>query len=401
MPTFEYRARDPQGKIKIGAVEASTRQSATEILQANRFLIISLVQKEIGISERFNDLINPIRTKDKVVMTRQLSTMFEAGLPAVEAMKVLAKQTANPTLKKLITEIAANVEGGAKLSDAFAQYPKVFSRFYVNLLRAGETTGNLDKNLKTLADQMERNYQFITNIRSALMYPAFILFGIVVVMIIMMTFVLPQLSTVLGESGQELPFLTRVLIGVSDFFTNYWWAVIIALIGLGIFFYYYRKSPSGRRTLDLLKIKVPILGPVFQRLYIARFTSNLSSLLEGDIPIVKALEIVSRVVNNEIYREYLQETAEKVKGGASITSVIEEKKEIPPTVSYMMNVGEKTGRLSEILQKVARFYTNEVDASIKGIISLIEPALMVVSAVAVGFVVAAVILPIYNLTGAL
>ncbi len=396
MPLFEYRARDKTGKVVIGTVEATGKKTAVETLRKHDLVIIS-----IELKRKIEIIPARVSRKDLVVMSRQLATMLEAGLPIVIALKTLVRQTENPKLKDVLTDVAASVEGGTKLSLALAAYPKAFSNYFVSLVKTGETTGQLDKVLLVLADQQEKDYTLISEIRGALMYPIFIVVGLFVVGLLMIVMVIPQLTAILEEAGQELPIATRMLIGTSNFLTSYWWLVLIVILGIILAVRSYVQTEEGRKWWDGLKLRLPLVGDLFRKIYVARFAGSLSGLIIGGTPIVEALKIAGDVTGSEIYKEVFYETSDAVRGGKPITSVIEKREEVPPMVANMMAVGEKTGKLGEILLVVNNFYTKEVDTSLKGLVRLIEPAVMIIMGIAVGIMVAAIIMPMYNLAGAM
>lgn len=398
MPVYNYRARDKEGKIKIGEIEAASEKAAVRLLSEHDLVVVALEEeKESYNLEKYLTFLNRVKAKDLVVMSRQLSTMIVAGLPIVESLQVLAAQTQSKRLQEILEEVARDVEGGTKLSVAMGQYPKVFSDFYVNMIKSGESSGQLGKSLMYLADEMEKNYDLLSQVKSALIYPIFILGGIVLVGLLMMILVVPQLVTVLESFGGELPWTTRAFIGVSNFIGGYWWAIILAILICAGWFSYYVSTAEGRYNWDKFKLRVPLFGPMYQKIYVTRMTTNLSALIAGQIPIVEALKIVAELVGNKVYREILLETADKVRAGESINTVIKKSDLVPSMVGHMIAVGERTGELDQILEKVGQFYSKEVTNTVRGLISLIEPALLVVLGIVVGVILSAVLLPIYNL----
>lgn len=358
------------------------------------------MKKETLASRPFS-FLNRVTKKDLVIMSRQLATMLEAGLSIVESLRILVSQTTNPKLKDILVDVTGSVEGGAKLSDALVKYPKAFSKIYVSLVRTGETVGQLDKVLTEIADQEEKDFSLMSEIKGALMYPIFIIGGIIVVGIIAMIFVIPQLLSVLVESGvKELPLATRILMAVSNFLTAYWWLIILIIVASVFGFRAYIKTSEGRRNVDMLKLKVPVFGKLYKELYVTRIANSLNGLIKGGTPIVRSLNVTSEVVGNVIYQEILLETAQAVEQGRTISSVLAKREEMPVMVSQMIAVGEETGKVADILGRIANFYTNELDATIKGMIKLIEPVVLVIIGVAVFIMVSAVLMPMYNLASA-
>ncbi|MDP1709391.1 MAG: type II secretion system F family protein, partial [Candidatus Komeilibacteria bacterium] len=290
------------------------------------------------------------------------------------------------------------VDGGARLSDAFGRYPDVFSHFYVSMVRSGETAGKLDEVLNYLADQQEKDFDLMNKTRGAMIYPAFILSGLIVVGIVMMVFVVPKLTGILQETGGELPITTRLLIGISGFMTTYWWLGVMLFIGGVIGLYYYRKSEAGHKQIDFIILKMPIFGPIiFQKLFLVRFTRSLSTLLSGGVSLPEALKITSEVVGNDVYKEVIVQTIKEVEDGNSIATVFLTSSVVPNMVAQMLAVGEQTGRIDTVLVRLSDFYTREVDNAVANLVTLIEPLILMLMGVAVGVMVAAILLPLYNL----
>jgi len=330
-----------------------------------------------------------------------LSVIVSATIPLVQGLRILVNQTESPVLKTVISEVADDVEGGAKLSAALARHPNVFDGFFVNIIKSGETSGKLDEVLNYLADQKEKDYDLMSKIRGAMIYPIFIVGGLVVVGGLMMIFVIPQLTSVLKETGVDLPLSTKILIAVSDFFVNFWWLLLLFVGFIAVLFRLAIKTNSGRWYWDLLKLRLPIFGKMFQEIILVRFTRSLYTLVTGGVSLTKSLEIVSDVVSNSVYQELIRETAREVEDGNSMASVFLQSKEVPPMVSQMLNLGEKTGRVDEILEKLANFYSREVSNMVANLVTLLEPLIMMLMGVAVGVLVSAIILPMYNLAASL
>lgn len=346
-------------------------------------------------------LIGRIRVRDIVVMTRQFSVMIDAGLPITRALEVLIQQTENKKLAKVLEEISTRVQAGSSLSNAFKQYPEIFTPFYVSLVASGETGGNLADTLRQLADQVEKNYELTSSIRSALVYPAFILSAIIIVGLVLLIYVVPQLQTVFEEAGVALPIFTRILIAVSGFLVSFWWIILIIIVAAWYGFYRWIRTPNGRTAWDGFKLRIPIIGKILRKIYVARFTRTLGSLVAGQLPIIESITVASDVVNNEIYKSILLQTAERVKAGDTIIAALKEHEEIQPLVTQLIGVGEETGQLSFVLTKVADFFKEEVDRAVKNLTNLLEPAVIILLAVAVAAVVLSIIQPIYSLTSAI
>ena len=398
MPTFAYKALNIEQETSSGLVRAPSVDTAADILIEKGLTILVLKEKKDiirGIPMPF--LLGKISPKDIVIVSRQLSILVAANIPLVQSLKILLKQITNPKFKVIISEVVEDVEGGGKLSDALAKHPRAFDDFFVNIVRSGETSGKLDEVLLYLADQMEKDYDLTSKIKGAMIYPIFITSALLVVGTIMMIFVVPKITQVLKESGAKIPFATKVLIGTSSFLVHYWWLIALILFGIIIAFRVYASTGFGRYSVDLFKIKVPIFGKLFQKIAIVRFARSLYTLISGGVTLTRGFKIVSDVVGNTVYKNLILETSKEVEGGNPIATVFMKSPHIPPMVSQMLNVGEKTGKIDTILLKIADFYSREIDNLLRNLVTLIEPIVMIVMGAGVGLMVAAVILPMYNL----
>jgi len=400
MSLYDYRAKDLEGQTIEGAVEAASEQAALDELSERNLTPVFLqerTQKSVWqVSLKF---LNRINAKDLVVFSRQLAVMVAATVPLVQSLRILTKQTQNETLKIIISEVGDEVEGGAKLSAAMSRYADVFSNFYVNMVRSGETSGRLDETLSYLADEAEKNYDLMSKIKGAMTYPAFILVGMVVVGFVMMTFVVPKLIVILEETSTTLPTSTKILIATSGFLERWWWLVILVLIAAVLGVRVASRQGVGRLIWHRLQLRLPILGKILQRIYLVRFTRSLASLMLGGVPLTRGLEVVAGIVGNEVYRDLITRTIHEVEEGNSISTLFLESSDMPAMVSQMLVVGEKTGRLEEILNRLGDFYSREVENNVQGLVTLIEPLIMVILGLAVGVMVAAIILPIYQSIG--
>ncbi len=400
MPLYDFRAKDAVGHTTEGAVEAPSEQAALDELSERGLTPLYLQEREErGVFQLSLKFFNRVKPKDLVVFSRQLAVMVSATVPLVQSLRILMNQTQNDTLKIIISDIADEVEGGVKLSAALAKFSDVFSDFYINMVRSGETSGRLDETLNYLADESEKNYDLMSKIKGAMIYPVFILSGLVVVGFIMMVFVVPKLTGILKETGTKLPLATRILIGTSDFLQHFWWLVIILLIGLVIGLRVGTKQGVGRILWHRFQLKVPVFGKLFRHIYLVRFTRSLASLLMGGVPLTKGLEVVSGVVGNVIYQDLINRTIAEVEEGNSISTIFVESDAMPTMVSQMLVVGEKTGRLEEILNRLGDFYSREAENMVRSLVTLIEPMIMILLGVAVGLMVSAIILPIYQSIG--
>ena len=400
---FEYKAKNLNAETVEGTLEAINQSAAVNILASRKMIIISL--KESGALPIWRrslhiSFLERVSQKDMVFMSRQLSVMVLAGLPLVKALEVLARQTSQAFLKQVINIISEDVRGGTRFSTALAKYPKIFDDFYVNMVRAGETSGKLDEVLNYLADEQEKNYDLMSKIKGAMIYPIFVIIAVIGVMALMMIFVIPQLTGVLEESGVELPLPTRILITTSGLLTDYLLFVIIGIIILIFGLRFYFKSKLGKTALDKLLLKLPVFGKLFQKIYLVRFSRSLSTLIIGGIPLTSSLKIVAGVVNNNVYKNLILDAVIDVEEGRSISSAFMDEPYVPKMLPHLMVIGEQTGRLDEILQKIANFYSREVGNILEKLMTLLEPLIIIFLGVVVGGMVAAIILPMYKLASA-
>jgi len=396
MATFEYKALAENKQTKEGLVEAASKEFAAEILQEKGLSIISLTELALPKAGGLT-ILNRIKAKDVVIFSRQFAVMISANVAIVQTLKILVEQTANIKLKIIVSQIADEVDGGAKLSDALSKWPNVFSNFYVSVIRSGETSGKLDEVLNYLADEMEKDYDMMSKIRGAMIYPIFVLGGLTAVGVVMMIYVVPKLTGILAESGAELPLTTRILIGTSGFLANYWWLILITITIITVGLRFYISRPQGRKQIDYLKLKLPIFGRLFRLIYLVRFTRSMNTLIVGGVTVSNSLKVAADVVGNKVYQDLIEETVKEVEDGNSISSVFLKSKEVPKMVSQMLVIGEKTGKLDVILERITNFYSREISNIVANLMTLLEPLIMVVMGIAVGIMVAAIILPMYNL----
>ncbi len=399
MQFFDYKARDPQGRLLEGVVEAPSLDVAEGLLRERDIIVLSLRQgRKKVLFQGTLSFLNRVPYRDVVIFARQLAVMISAGIPIVRALRVLSKQVSNTTFRMIIEEIAQDVDGGAKLSSTLARYPQIFDDFFVNMIRSGETTGRLDETLNYLADQKEKDYDLRAKVRGAMIYPAFIVFAMILVGILMMVFVIPNLTKVLIEAGAELPIMTRILIGASNAMVHYWWLMLIILVVLIMVYRLVYKNPQGRYVLDGFKLRIPIVGKLFQKIYLTRLTRSLSTLVLSGVPIIPSLEIVGGLVGNEVYRRITLNTIKEVEDGKSIATLFAKHPSVPLMLSQMMTIGEQSGRLDLIMGKLAEFYNREVENSVANLVALIEPLVILVLGAGVGLMIIAILLPMYQVT---
>lgn len=397
MRKFNYEAKDnTTNKIVKAIVQAESEGEAAKLLSAQGFTTLSISEVQGGKNFLFN-LRNRITTKDRVIFTRQLSTLITAGLPLSQSLRTLVDQTPNERMRGVIQEVIASVEGGVTLHNSFAKHPEVFDKLFLALVSAGEASGTLDEALQQIANQQEKDAVIMSRIRGAMTYPIIVLFVILAVLIFMLVVVVPQVQKLYKDLHQTLPLITQVIVNVSEFIINYWVAILVGTILLGFFAYRYLHTDTGRQTLDVIKLNVPVFKSLYRRLYMARFTRTGETLLRTGVNILDMLSIAGEAVNNSIISEQISRAADKVKGGKDLSTALSAEEYFPKLVPQMIGIGERSGRVDEMLGKTAKIYEEELDEEIRMISTSIEPILMVVLALAAGGMVAAILLPIYSL----
>nr|HPL83665.1 type II secretion system F family protein [bacterium] len=357
---FRYEALDNQGAKTTGLVEADNSQEADSLLKDNGLILVSLEVANIkkGLSLSF---LERISMKDIVIFARQFSIMISAGVPMVQSLRILVNQTENKKFKKVIGEIGDEVEGGAALSDSLSKRPKIFSNFFVSVVRSGERSGKLDDVLDYLADEISKDYDMGAKIKGAMIYPTVVIIGMVIIGIVMMVFVLPKMMDILTETGTTLPLPTRILIGASNFIIHYWWIVVMIIVGIIMGIRAILRTPSGRYAWDSITLHLPIFGKLFQKILLVRFCRSMNTLLLGGVSIENSLAIAGDVVSNKVYQKLVQQTIKEVEDGNSISTIFLDSPLVPKMVSHMMQVGEGTGKLDAVFTKISEFYNREID----------------------------------------
>jgi type IV pilus assembly protein PilC len=398
--TYTYTAKNTAGGELVSSdVQAENEQAAAKLLMGQGLFPITIdEQKEKGAGGSIS-FLNRVSTKDRVLFTRQLSTLINAGLPLIQSLRTATEQVSNKTFQEIMKKVIASVEGGSSLSAAFGEFPKVFNQIYVALVAAGETSGTLDKALERLANQQEKDAAIASKIRGALIYPFIVLGVVIAVVIFMLTTLLPQVSSLYKDLKKTLPISTRILVSISNVITHFWWLVIILLVGLGYGLMQYIKSEPGRYQWDGLKLHIPIFGPLFRKVYMARFARTLSTLLASGIPMLEGLAIVEKAVSNAVVAQAIQRIIDKVRSGKALSESILAEPSFIPLVGQMSKIGEESGALDDMLGRVASFYESEVDTAVQNLSTIIEPVLMVFLGLVVGGVIVAVLLPVYGLVG--
>jgi len=398
---FKYTVKNKDGALLSGVAEANDAAVAIDALQKRGFIILKLepVNSTPLFAKQFK-ILQRVKSKELVNFTRQLSTLFSAKVPLLKSLMALARQSDNVYFRQIISEVASDIEGGSIFSKALANHPKVFDDFFVNMIRSGEVSGTLENTLLYLADYLERQHYLNSKVKNAMVYPAFILFGFLVIGVLMMVMVIPNLTKILEESGQELPLATKAIIGLSDFLRNWGWLLLVILFGgAGYIAYLFKNSIAFRHYWHGLKIKIPILGKIFKKIYISRLADNLSTLITGGISILQALQVSADVVGNLVFRDIILEAKDQVRAGGTISGSFEKYPEIPNLVVQMIATGEQAGALDDILKKMSSYYSKEIDTTVDTLSQLIEPILIVVLGIGVAFLVAGILMPIYNIAG--
>ena len=400
---FTYTAADQTGNQLNGTVDAVNQDIAIASLQRRGLTIISISggAEHGGLAALGSNIsfFESVSNRDIVIISRQIATLFEAQVSALRVFRLLSEQAEKPFLRKILSEVSDDLQAGNQISKALSKHPKVFSEFYVNMVRAGEESGKLDQTFTYLADYLDRNYELMSKARNALIYPAFVVATFIAVMSLMLTLVIPKVSAILIESGQKIPLMTRMVIGLSNILIDYGIFVLIIGVAGGFFLFRYSKTPNGARAFDRAKLAFPYIGGLFQKLYLSRIADNLSVMLASGIPALRALEITGSVVGSRLYRDIIEETMENVKAGAPMSESFKKYPEIPSIVVQMLQVGEETGEVGSILEKLAKFYRREVTNAVDTLVDLIEPIMIVALGLGVGVLLASVLIPIYNVSG--
>ncbi len=396
---FKYKALNKEGTEQEGTIETVNEDTAIAALQRNGLVVTSVepAEKKDFLHSDLT-IFEHVSAKDIVILSRQIATLFEAQVSALRVFKLLGSEAENPLIRKTLLAIANDIQAGSSISKAMSKHPKLFSSFYCNMVLAGEESGRLEQTFNHLAEHIDRSYAVVSKARHALIYPAFIVFTFIVVMVSMLTFVIPKLTVMLKDSGAEIPIYTKIVMALSDFFVNYG-LVLFVFMMIGIFFLWrYSTTKNGHKYFDKLKLDIPVLGNLYQKLFLARLADNLATMLSSGIAMVQAIEITSAVVENVHYEESLLKARDDIKNGASISKAFAQNEAIPTIMIQMMKVGEETGELSSILHTLAKFYNREVENAVDTMVGLIEPIMIIMLAGGVGTLVASVLIPIYSVT---
>ncbi|MFA6353350.1 MAG: type II secretion system F family protein [Candidatus Paceibacterota bacterium] len=399
---FKYKAINDTGVNKEGEIDAPNRDMAISGLQRRGLVVISIVEEGETKSFLKISFFERVKTKDVVILSRQIATLFEAQVSALKAFTMLATNTENKLLGRKLAQISDDLQAGVSISGALSHHPDVFSDFYVNMVKVGEETGKLNQTFLHLADYLDRQYSITSKTKNALIYPAFVVLTFFVVMTLMFVVVIPKLAAIILDSNQEAPFFTKLVIGVSNLFVHYGFFALIFFIFLGIWVWRLSLTVKGKAYLDELKLSVPGVGNLYKKLYFSRITDNLSVMLSSGIPIVRAIDITSEVVGSLIYKDILVDVADGVKSGLSLSAAFgKHDDKVPNILIQMIQVGEETGSLGNILKTLTDFYRREVDDAVDTLVGLIEPIMIVVLGLGVGILLVSVLMPIYNMAGSI
>jgi type IV pilus assembly protein PilC len=397
---FKYQARTKEGELQVGFVEAGSKESAEKILTSHELFILLLEEVERpNFFDRILNYFTKVKLKDLVIFYRQMAVLFESQLPLNRILESLYTQTSQPQIKEAAFQILQDIQSGLSFSQAAEKQTDVFSTFAISMIRSGEVTGNLDHVITFLADYTEKEYNLASKAKSASIYPAVIISVFIIVAGIMVTFVFPQIKPIFDQSGVKLPLFANIILGLGNFLSEWWMALVLLLIVLIILIIDFIQTEEGKALLDELKIKMPFLKQVFLPITISRFAYATSMLIRGGVPVAQTIEIVSNTINNALYKEYLHDIASNVKAGMNLSEAISQyPKYFPELVSQMISVGEQTGQLDKMLERAANFYFREADNIVNNITDLIQPILIIIIGVLVGLLFASILVPIYNLT---
>jgi len=395
---FQYTAKNKEGDVVEGTIEAENKSVIARQLREKGYYIteISEKRKAIDVGEFIKKHLK-VKIKDLSVFSQQFAAMIDAGISLVDALNILVDQTEHQRLRDVIRQVRDDVETGISLADAMAKHPAVFPQLYIQLVKAGESGGVLDTILNKLAAHYDRQDELNSMVRSALYYPAVILAVGIVVVIFLVTQVVPQFVDMFRDFGSELPLPTRMLLGISTFLQNYWWALLLAFIIMLFILARFRNTPAGKEKTDRWILKIPVVGPMLRKVYISRFSSTLAILVDSGVDLLTALAIVEDVVGNKVYGEVLTAARVRVREGSNLSEPLDDSGEFPAMVVQMLSVGEETGSIGTMLNKISTFYDRQVEASVDGAISLIEPIMIVLLAVMVGFVAVSIVTPMFDM----
>jgi len=397
---FKYKAITKEGEEKEGVIDALNIDIATASLQGRGLIVSHIEPRDKTNFLRKIPFFNRVKIKEIVIVSRQMATLFEAQVSALRVFRLLSSETDNITLKQGLADIADSLQEGSSISEALARHPHIFSNFYVSMVKVGEESGKLGQVFVYLADYLDRTYALTSKAKHALVYPIFVIAAFIGVMVLLLTVIIPKITPILLESGAELPIYTKVVIGMSGFLLTYGIFILVGLIVIGFFILRYMKTERGSVTLSNIKLSIPYLGNLYRKLYLTRIADNMNTMIGSGIPMLQALDSTSSVVDNDVFKAILEQAAEEVKAGKALSAALARYEDIPSIVTQMIKVGEETGELGSILGTLAKFYQREVVQAVDTLVDLIQPVIILVLGLSVGFLLAAVLMPIYNIAGA-
>ncbi len=396
---FDYKARNKDGKIVSGSIEANDENGAILALREQELYVSKISSKRGGAI--LPQILNKVAVKDKIIFTQQLGVMIRAGLSVVEALESLREETQDKNFSKAINEIISDVKGGDALSKAIEKQDKIFDLVYVNTVASGEKSGKLDDVLDSLTMQLEKDYAITSKLRGAMIYPIFIMAVLVAVMVLILVVIIPQLKVIFDDSGVPLPALTRAVIAISEFIKKYLIYITLGIIAIYILLRMYAKTDTGKHIFDSLKIKIPIFGNLFKKTYLSRFSRTFSGLTKSGLPLLDIFRTSKQVVNNVIYQDEIDKMIKKVEVGEQVSKVFKDCPLFPKMVGNLVSVGEKSGSLDQVFDTIANFFDKEVDAITSNLSTLLEPVLMMVMGAGIGLIIVSVLQPIYGLVNAI
>ena len=395
---FDYQARTKQGEIYTGIIEASSKEAAVSLLRDQGLFPTFLEESTMPVYAQQISLFSKVTKKDIVIFSRQLAIMFKSNISLVESLKAISQEIKNNTFKENILTISEDVEAGTLFSKALSRYPKIFSFFYVSVIKSGEISGKLTQSLEYLANHLEKEYHLTSKIRGALMYPALVVFVIILVLVLLVFFVLPTLIDIFDAGGHQLPLATRIIVGLSVWLQTWWLAVLISFIVTAVFLIKYFSTGEGRKTFDRMILKIPLVGNFLQMIYLGRFAENFSTLISSGLPAIQSLEITADIINNVHYRQAILRSKDDLSKGQMISLALRRFPELFPSIFIQMTlVGEKTGQLDSVLMNLVDFYQKEIDRTVDSLVSVLEPILIVFLGFVVGGIMISILMPLYQI----
>ncbi len=394
---FNYQALENSGKPVEGSIEAISIDVAIGSLQKRELIVVSIEPADKTAWYEKISFGPGVSNKEIVILSKQMATLFEAQVSPIKIFTLLSSEMENLVLRKSLTQVVADIQGGATISKALAKHPVIFSDFYVNMVRSGEETGKLDETFNYLAEHLERNYEVVSKVKNALIYPIFVVTVFLGVLALMFTFIIPKISSIILESGQAVPIYTKIVFAISDFFLDFGLVLLVAIVAGIYFLFRYIRTDAGSDAWARFKLDIPYFGTLYRKLYLSIIADNMNTMVLSGIPMLKAIEVTSQIVDNQVYKSILVQSLEGVKGGKALSATFSSHPEIPNILVQMIKVGEETGELGSIFKTMARFYQREVVNAVDTLVSLIEPVMIVSLGLAIGILLSSVLIPIYDI----